>query len=302
MPKPPVLPIRQLQILVMVGEGLTKPEIAERLWVSYDTVKTHRARVARALKIPPGSKDAALVAAGFKTGILRPVSEDPVEIPEMTATAIAVLRDVAEGFQNHQIAAKYNRTIDSIKYQVAALLHLWGAKNRAHMTYMAYMARVLPWNPDVAVMIPPVPRAHKYPLVGPEIEVITHIASGMRRDDIARHMGMSHGRLMRITSDIHSKFRTMSAPHMVALGYCYGYLKTRHIGEPDPALDPVTVNVVECVARGYNRTQAAVYTKISEADVKDRLAKASAVLRANNQASLINRAFQTGNLVIKKAA
>lgn len=62
-----VLTPRQLQILELMAEGLTRPQIAERLWLGIDTVGTHVRSIYAHLGVHSGP---AAVAAGYQTGLL----------------------------------------------------------------------------------------------------------------------------------------------------------------------------------------------------------------------------------------
>jgi DNA-binding CsgD family transcriptional regulator len=67
-PRPKVTP-RELEVLGLVADGLSTREIAGRLWVTEETVKTHVRRLHDRL----GAKTRAhAVAIAFRTGILRP--------------------------------------------------------------------------------------------------------------------------------------------------------------------------------------------------------------------------------------
>ena len=67
-PRPKVTP-RELEVLGLVADGLSTREIASRLWVTEETVKTHVRRLHDRL----GARTRAhAVAIAFRTGILRP--------------------------------------------------------------------------------------------------------------------------------------------------------------------------------------------------------------------------------------
>jgi DNA-binding CsgD family transcriptional regulator len=66
-PRPKVTP-RELEVLELVADGLSTREIARRLWVTEETVKTHVRRLHDRL----GAKTRAhAVAIAFRSGILR---------------------------------------------------------------------------------------------------------------------------------------------------------------------------------------------------------------------------------------
>jgi DNA-binding CsgD family transcriptional regulator len=67
-PRPKVTP-RELEVLELVADGLSTREIASRLWVTEETVKTHVRRLHDRL----GAKTRAhAVAIAYRSGILRP--------------------------------------------------------------------------------------------------------------------------------------------------------------------------------------------------------------------------------------
>lgn len=63
----PVLTARQHEILALMAEGLTAPEIAARMWLGYHTVRTHQRRLYARLGAHTGP---AAVAAGYRLGLL----------------------------------------------------------------------------------------------------------------------------------------------------------------------------------------------------------------------------------------
>jgi DNA-binding CsgD family transcriptional regulator len=68
-PKSPKVTPRELEVLGLVAEGLSTREIARRLWVTEETVKTHVRRLHDRL----GARTRAhAVAIAFRNGILRP--------------------------------------------------------------------------------------------------------------------------------------------------------------------------------------------------------------------------------------
>jgi DNA-binding CsgD family transcriptional regulator len=68
-PQRPKVTPRELEVLGLVAEGLSTREIARRLWVTEETVKTHIKRLHDRL----GARTRAhAVAIAFRSGILRP--------------------------------------------------------------------------------------------------------------------------------------------------------------------------------------------------------------------------------------
>lgn len=68
----PVLTRRQAEILALMAEGLSAPQIAARLWLEYNTVRTHQRRLYARLDAHTGP---GAVAAGYRLGLLQqPVS------------------------------------------------------------------------------------------------------------------------------------------------------------------------------------------------------------------------------------
>ena len=67
-PRPKVTP-RELEVLGLVADGFSTREIAQRLWVTEETVKTHIRRLHDRL----GARTRAhAVAIAFRAGILKP--------------------------------------------------------------------------------------------------------------------------------------------------------------------------------------------------------------------------------------
>ena len=67
-PERPVLTERESQVLTLIAEGLSGPEIGERLFISSSTVKTHVKSVLEKLGAPDR---AAAVAEGMRRGLIK---------------------------------------------------------------------------------------------------------------------------------------------------------------------------------------------------------------------------------------
>jgi two-component system, NarL family, nitrate/nitrite response regulator NarL len=63
----PLLSVREREVLALMADGLSAPQIAERLIVALPTVKTHQARIYEKLAV---SDRAAAVATAMRGGIL----------------------------------------------------------------------------------------------------------------------------------------------------------------------------------------------------------------------------------------
>ena len=63
----PVLAPRELEVLRLIGEGLSARRIGERLYIATSTVKSHQARLYEKLGV---SDRAAAVAEGMRLGLL----------------------------------------------------------------------------------------------------------------------------------------------------------------------------------------------------------------------------------------
>ena len=59
---------RQLEVLQLVADGLSNREIAQRLWITEETAKSHLRAILT--KLAAGSR-AEAVAVGFRHGLLR---------------------------------------------------------------------------------------------------------------------------------------------------------------------------------------------------------------------------------------
>ena len=294
------MPLRQLQIICMTGEGMTKQEIATKLFVSINTIKTHRTRLGKALNVP-NNNDAMLVGKAFELGIFQPTSEMPCAVPVMDAYGMDVLVRIADGMNNDEIASALGRSIHSVKSKVGLLLRLWDARNRTHLTYLAYMSRLLTAGPEPESLAP-VPSSHIAPLTAIEYAVIRQVADGKARDQIGAELAMSHGKVMRIVSDINAKFNTVNTAHAVAAAYRFGYLTVDRSGPPSPIMDRRTIRIIENIARGYTIESTAERIGETESSVKTCLLVTSRMLRAKNRPHLVNRSFQTGNLVLRKVS
>ena len=63
----PILTAREQEVLTLMAEGLSGPQIADRLIVALPTVKTHQARLYEKLGV---SERAAAVAEAMRRGLL----------------------------------------------------------------------------------------------------------------------------------------------------------------------------------------------------------------------------------------
>ena len=63
----PVLTPRELEVLKLVAQGLSNPDIAQRLVLSEHTVRRHLANILRKLNL---SARAAAAASGVRTGLI----------------------------------------------------------------------------------------------------------------------------------------------------------------------------------------------------------------------------------------
>lgn len=74
-----VITRRRLQVLAEVANGLSNAQIAKKLYLTEDTVKTHLRKITGALGVRGlGSVRAAAVAVAIRRGLLRFDSDDRV--------------------------------------------------------------------------------------------------------------------------------------------------------------------------------------------------------------------------------
>lgn len=89
------LSARMMQVLQLIADGKTDPEIARALGVSESTAKSHAKRLFRALEVTARTR---AVSRAFELGVLLPPGADPMP-PDRIEAAVAAARqrsDVGE--------------------------------------------------------------------------------------------------------------------------------------------------------------------------------------------------------------
>ncbi|MEV6120541.1 helix-turn-helix transcriptional regulator [Streptomyces sp. SID8352] len=141
-----VLPTcRQLQVLSGVARGYKNVEIAGHLHVARPTVQRHVDRLGKSLGT---SERARMVAIGYERGWLARLSPEPREWVVLTGRCQDVLRLIAEGKSNEEIADGLHLSVNTVKSHVRRILDVLQARHRAHAVALAYQHGHLRRRPD----------------------------------------------------------------------------------------------------------------------------------------------------------
>lgn len=127
-PKGPEPSARELQVLNLISLGMSNKEIGAVLYVTEDTVKTH----ARHMFVRLGARDRChAVRVGFERHLLVSHEPDPepIELPDLE---LRVLDLVSQGMTNKMISQRVYQSVDRVKYRVAEVCRLLGARDRVH--------------------------------------------------------------------------------------------------------------------------------------------------------------------------
>lgn len=133
---------RRLTVLHLSSMGLKRQEIARELAISLETVSSDRRKLFEKYE-SKGPEDAVVKALG--QGDLERIlsSEEIAALEKLTPTALKIVRQVARGLSNSEIAEVLDKAETTVDSQVKDALHKLGAKNRVHLSRISYEAGLL---------------------------------------------------------------------------------------------------------------------------------------------------------------
>jgi DNA-binding NarL/FixJ family response regulator len=86
-------------------------------------------------------------SGGQESGRLPAGHEDQPEVEELTRRELEILKLIAHGFENHEIAERFVISTETVKSHVRNLRAKLGARNRAHAVTIAFGRRLIRWEP-----------------------------------------------------------------------------------------------------------------------------------------------------------
>lgn len=143
----------------------------------------------------------------------------------LTPSRLDVIAMVADGHTNLQIANLRGVSEDAIKTVVHRASRFLGARNRAHLVWLAYSRGYLTAEP-VDTLITPTRR---------RLEVIAQVANGFTNLEIGKGMFLTEDTVKTHVRNAARQMRARSRAHLVYLTYARGLL----IATPDGAAPPV---------------------------------------------------------------
>ncbi|MER6528823.1 LuxR C-terminal-related transcriptional regulator [Streptomyces sp. NPDC001508] len=126
---------RQIQVLSGIARGHTNAEIANHLHVAWPTVQRHVSRLGKGLGT---NERAEMVAMGYERGWLTNLSPEPRESIVLSDRCQEVLRHIAAGKSNEEIAGELYVTVNTVKTHIRRILGVMQARRRAHAVALAY--------------------------------------------------------------------------------------------------------------------------------------------------------------------
>ncbi len=136
---------RQMQVLALVADGLTNPEIGARLWLTVNTVRTHIVKISASL----GARDRAhcVHLAHQRRFLCRAAAPRPIR-RGWTLRERQVIALAADGTTNPQIAAALRVELATVKTLMDRARIRIDARNRAQLVHLAHQQGVLPLAAD----------------------------------------------------------------------------------------------------------------------------------------------------------
>ena len=124
------LSAREKQVLELIGQGLTRPEVGEHLGLVEGTIDGHMKRIFTATGAHCANQALAVAVARGEIVI-------DVEVGEpLTGRQQQILVCLAQGLSNVQIATRVGRGRRTIANDLTELYRVLKARTRAHLVYL----------------------------------------------------------------------------------------------------------------------------------------------------------------------
>jgi DNA-binding CsgD family transcriptional regulator len=130
----------QEEILREMARGMRPFEIAQKRNINVRSVSTHLKRIRIRLRVKTNEEAIAVaIGSGIVPAIVRdPELGDRINVRGLTERHKTVLKLMAEGEQNDEIAEVLGLSIETVKDHVKEICNLMGARNRTHAVSLAF--------------------------------------------------------------------------------------------------------------------------------------------------------------------
>lgn len=133
----PTLSTREIEVLFHVAQGKTNVEVAESLYLSPLTVKSHLARIVRKLGLEDtelGGNRNVLIREAVRRGHTMPRPRRPLD--DLTARELQVAALAAEGLSNAEIGRRIYLSEDTIKTHLRRVYRKLDIKRRPQLVQL----------------------------------------------------------------------------------------------------------------------------------------------------------------------
>jgi DNA-binding NarL/FixJ family response regulator len=135
---------RQREVLQLFADGYSEEEIYPLLGIRRTAVKEHAQRARIRLRCRTTRQAVAVaLCSGLIKGVERHGEPGTIRVSKMTPRGRQVLRGIADGLENHEIAESLGTSTETVKSQVAHILHVMGARNRAHAVRLGFTTGII---------------------------------------------------------------------------------------------------------------------------------------------------------------
>lgn len=137
----------QIEVLQGLADGMTMKEIEAARGVKGGNSSLHLARARARLRCKTTQQTVAVaVASGLVRAPERKVTGGRLTTKRVRNSSYAVLKRIALGDSNSEIASNLGIGVESVKSHIAYLLEVMGARNRTHAVTIAFVTGLLVHN------------------------------------------------------------------------------------------------------------------------------------------------------------